>query len=107
MMFQTPTVASAVLSSTPRSSLDRSAALRRGTNRYATGAPSYKHTEPHRTRERDALSARRSDRFGIGNTVSRIGIIPRNVMQGQPSMGKPVVPLLPGLNAGVSAAACG
>jgi hypothetical protein len=104
-MFLMPTGASAVLSSKLRWSLGRSAVRRRGTNRYATEAPSCRHTAPRRTRERDASAALRSDRFGIDIAASRIAFVPRDCRQVKLLTGKSVVPPLPGLNAGVSAAA--
>ena len=103
-MFLTPTRASAALSSMLRWFLDRSAARRRETSRYATEAPNCRHTAPHQTPEQDASAARRSDRFGIGNAVSGIVIVPRDCRPVKLLAGKSRVPLRPGLNAGVSAA---
>ena len=104
-MFLRPTVATAVVSSTRRWSLGRSAERRRGTNRYATEAPNYRHTEPRRTPEQDASAARRSDRCGIGNVFSRIDTVSRDCSRVKLLTSKSGVPLLPGLKAGVSAAA--
>ena len=105
MMFLMPTGGSVALSSMLRSSLGRSAALRRGTSRYATEAPNYKHTEPRRTPEQDASAARRSDKCGNGNAVSRINNVSRDCNRVKLLTSKSVVPLLPGLKAGVPAAA--
>src|SRR5450631_4523518 len=95
-MFLTPTGASAALWSVRRWFFDRSAARRRETSRYVTEAPpNCSHTAPHQTAEQDASAARRSDRFGIGNAVSGIVIVPLDCRLVKLLTGKSLVPLPP------------
>src|SRR5450755_2260428 len=103
-MFLTPTGASAALWSMLRWFFDRSAARRRERSRYATEAPNCRHTARHQTPEQDASAARRSDRFGIGNAVSGIVIVPRDCRLVKLLTGESLVQVLPGLNAEVPAA---
>jgi hypothetical protein len=104
-MFLMPRGASGALWSMPRWSLDRLTESRRETSQYGTEGPNYRHTERHQTLERGVEPARRSGRFGSGNEVSRIAILVRDYRQVKLPIDKPVVPLLPGQKAGVSAAA--